>query len=155
AGMNFPTNKTIVFWWRHDQPKQLQTTLNKGYATVICPRLPLYFDFVQDSAHSPGRKWGRFYNPLEAVYNFNVDSLPGVTSKNKEQVLGIQANLWTETISDNYRLDYMLYPRMAALAEAAWTPAEKKSYPDFAHTLKKHFALYSTERINFYNPFRK
>ena len=42
-----------------------------------------------------------------------------ITKSNSNQVLGIQANLWTETIADNQRLDYMLFPRIAGLAEAA------------------------------------
>src|SRR5690606_24255270 len=51
ADINLPKEKTIIFWWRHDKPEQLQTALDKGYQTVLCPRLPLYFDFVQDSTH--------------------------------------------------------------------------------------------------------
>jgi hexosaminidase len=69
--------------------------------------------------------------------------------------LGVQANVWTETIADNYRLDYMLYPRIAALAETAWTSNDKKSYTSFAQNLKQHFLLYNNERINYFNPFKK
>ncbi|MCH5599604.1 family 20 glycosylhydrolase [Niabella ginsengisoli] len=155
ANMDFPKNKTIVFWWRHDKPEQLTTVLNKGYSTVLCPRLPLYFDFVQDSTHTVGRKWGGGFSPLQDVYNFNAENLPGVTSKNQDQILGIQANLWTETMRRSDQLDFMLFPRMAALSEASWKSSEKNNYQEFTGILKKHFILYDKEGINFYNSFKK
>lgn len=155
ANMNLPKKQTIVFWWRHDKPQQLETTLNNGYQTVLCPRLPFYFDFVQDSTHSVGRKWNKAYSPLEDVYNFNAANQPGVKAANRNQILGVQANVWTEVITDHYRLDYMLYPRIAALAETAWSSAETKSYPSFVQNLKQHFLLYNKERINYFNPFKK
>ncbi len=155
AAMNLPKKQTIVFWWRHDKPQQLQTTLNNGYQTVLCPRIPFYFDFVQDSTHTAGRKWNKAYSGLKEVYDFNATTLPGVNKVNLQQILGVQANVWTETIADNYRLDYMLYPRIAALAETAWSSTEKKNYASFVQNLKQHFLLYNNERINYFNPFKK
>lgn len=151
ANMSFPTDKTIVYWWRHDKPGQLLTALNKGYSTVICPRLPFYFDFVQDSTHTVGRKWNKLYNSLQNVYDYNVGLIAGVTEKNKKQILGIQANIWTETMTNSYQLDYMLYPRIAALAETAWS--ENKNFTDFKNRLQKNFGLYKAAGINFYKPF--
>ncbi len=153
AESGLPVDKTILFWWRHDQPKQLQSALNKGYPVVLCPRLPLYFDFVQDSAHTVGRKWNKRYNPLQTVYDFSVSNLQPVTAANSKQVLGMQANVWTETMVTSQQVDYMLFPRIAALAETAWTMESKKNYNQFTVILKKHLLLYKQSGINFYNPF--
>ncbi|RXK61658.1 beta-hexosaminidase [Lacibacter luteus] len=151
AESGLPVDKTILFWWRHDQPKQLQTALSKGYDVVLCPRLPLYFDFVQDSTHTVGRKWGgKLFNPLKNVYDFAVTNLSPVSSSNSKQVLGIQANVWTEAMQDEQRLDYMLFPRIAALAEAAWT--SRKNFDVFSQNLTKHFVLYRKAGINYYHP---
>lgn len=151
AESGLPVDKTILFWWRHDQPKQLQTALSKGYNVVLCPRLPLYFDFVQDSTHAVGRKWGnKLFNPLKNVYDFSIANLSPVTPANNKQVLGIQANVWTETMQDAQRLDYMLFPRIAALAEAAWT--NRKDFDAFTQNLTKHFVLYRKAGINYYHP---
>lgn len=49
------------------------------------------------------------------------------------------------------RLDYMLFPRIAALAEAAWTVAERKNFDVFKQKLKTHFVLYKQAGINYYN----
>ena len=152
ADIDLEKDKTIIFWWRQDKPQQLQTALDKGYQTVLSPRLPYYFDFVQDSSHQAGRKWGKFYNPLQDVYSFSADSL----IKNKDQlklIQGIQANLWTETVTNNNRLDYLLFPRLAALAEAAWSSDENKDFKNFEGRLKRHLLLYREQEIYFYNPF--
>lgn len=153
ADINLPKDSTIIFWWRHDKPEQLQKSLDKGYQTVICPRLPYYFDFVQDSTHRAGRKWGKRYNPLREVYSFSVDSLLG-NGDQKNLVLGLQANLWTETVTNLSRVDYLLFPRLAGLAEAAWSNKKVKNYTSFEERLKGHLQLYRTQNIYFYNPFQ-
>lgn len=150
ANLSLPSDKTIIFWWRHDQPKQLQIALDKNYDVVLCPRIPLYFDFVQDANHAVGRKWQSTYADIKTLYNFKTE---GLVAKNKQkQVLGIQANVWAETIVSPQRLDYMIYPRISALAEAAWT--DKKDYENYLIRLKPHLALYENAGIYYYNPFQ-
>ena len=149
ADSNIPTKNSLLFWWRHDKPEQLQKALNKGYQVVLCPRLPLYFDFVQDSSHTVGRKWNKQYNSLNEVYNFPN----GNKYYSDPLVVGIQANLWSETIFDKSRLDFMLFPRIAALAEAAWTIEENKNFSDFSNSLKKDLNKYKRDKIKYYNPF--
>jgi len=151
AEVNLPKEKTIIFWWRHDKPAQLKMALESGYDVVVCPRLPYYFDFVQDSMHRMGRKWGKGYSPLKDVYSYDVASL--VSEKQQKQVQGLQANLWTETVANFNRMDYLVFPRIAALAEAAWTKSELKNYDDFTGRLKKQLQLYRDADIYFYNPF--
>lgn len=151
AEVNLPKEKTIIFWWRHDKPAQLKMALDRGYDVVVCPRLPYYFDFVQDSMHRMGRKWGKGYSPLKDVYSFNLSAL--VDAPRQKQVQGLQANLWTETVPNANRMDYLVFPRIAALAEAAWTRDELKNYEDFTARLKKQLPLYRDADIYFYNPF--
>jgi hexosaminidase len=147
-----PTDQTIIFWWRHDQPNQLKKALNNNYQTVLCPRLPLYFDFVQDSTHQYGRKWNKLYNPIKQVYDFDPSKLIENPAQAK-LILGIQANLWTETAPTAQRLDYLLFPRLAALAEAAWTTSENKNPTDFMKRIKSHLQLYKQAGLYYYDPF--
>jgi len=149
--VNVPKEKTIIFWWRHDKPNQLRTALTKGYQTVLCPRLPLYFDFVQDSTHQYGRKWNKLYNPIEQVYQFDARSF-ATNVKEQTLILGIQADLWTETVDGDSRLDYLLFPRIAALAEAAWTKNSHKDFTVFSNSLKPHLTLYGQAGLYYYNP---
>lgn len=141
---------TIVCWWRQEKPAQLTTALNKGFRVVLCPRLPFYFDFVQDSTHTKGRKWNKLYNSLENVYRFSIASLP-VDAAHRKQVLGIQANVWTETMVTTERLEYMLYPRIYALAEAAWSNGPQKDYKRFEQRLQPHLLLLQQDSLHYYN----
>ncbi|MGF7233077.1 beta-N-acetylhexosaminidase [Arachidicoccus sp.] len=151
ADDSLPKDSTIIFWWRQDQPQQLDKALNKGYKVVLCPRIPLYFDFVQDKSHRKGRTWNGGFSSLEKVYAFSA--LKYVKNKRQlQQILGIQANLWTETVVTQKRLDFMLFPRMAALAEAAWSQSSAKNYQDFLFRLQKEFPLYKQANIYYYNP---
>jgi len=153
AETDMPPAKTIVFWWRQNFPSQLQLSLQKKYDAVLCPRLPLYLDFVQDKNHVSGRRWnGKFFNSLTEIYNFPDRQLPG-DELQSNQILGIQANLWTETVGSAKRLDFMIFPRMAALAESAWTNQASKNEDSFNERLKANFALYDKDGIYYYNPF--
>src|SRR5690606_29527526 len=106
----------------------------------LTPRLPLYFDFVQDSSHRVGRRWEGGFNPLKRVYDFAPSELhkPG----EKELIKGIQAALWTERISARNKLENMLFPRISALAEAAWTVDANKNYNLFESRLRDHIGIY-------------
>lgn len=150
---NLPAASTIVCWWRHDKPESLAMALNKGYSVVLCPRLPFYFDFVQDSSHKIGRRWkvGEF-NPLQAVYDFSTTNIPAATG-HESLILGVQACLWTETVHNNNRLDFLLFPRIAALAETAWTAPAKKDFSGFKGRLKTQQALYAKDGLYYFDVF--
>lgn len=150
---NLAKDRTVMMWWRHDKPKQLSRILDKGYQTILTPRLPMYFDFVQQENHRYGRKWGKEFNPLQEVYNFAGSQLDSL-GKRKKLILGIQANLWTETVTNTNRLDYLVFPRIAALAEAAWTPGEARDFEQFTNILKKHLLLYRDQGLYYFDPFK-
>ena len=147
ANLSLPADKTVIFWWRHDKPEQLKMAVEKNYSVVLCPRIPLYFDFVQDSSHTVGRKWKTSYAGLGNLYMFDAGSFLSKSQQNK--VLGIQANVWTEVIATTQRPDYMIFPRISALAEAAWS--ERKNYANYLDRLKTHLPLYEQKGIFYYD----
>lgn len=101
----------------------------QGHKAVMAPGAFCYFDGYQDAPSSQPEAIGG-YLPLEKVYSFNPapDSLG---TEAKENIMGLQATLFTEYIPTDEHAEYMLYPRMIALAEVAWTPQERRDYPDF------------------------
>lgn len=148
---SLPAAKTIVFWWRHDKPEQLTSALEKGYRVVLCPRLPFYFDFVQDSTSLKGRRWKEGdFNTVKDVYDFSLRHLPASVQRSK-LVEGLQANLWTETIVSNRRMYYLTFPRLIAFAEAAWTKPAKKDYAQFEKRLEAYLPGLRKEGIYYYN----
>jgi hexosaminidase len=149
---NLPVKNVIVDWWRQNKPEVLKEALSKNYQIILSPRLPLYFDFVQDSVHTSGRKWDGLYNSYLDIYHFPENKLTNSIYESN-QILGIQANLWTETVVSKKRLDYLLFPRIAALAEASWNPAAKKDESVFKTSLKAHLLYYKDADIYYYDPF--
>lgn len=144
-------DKTIIIWWRHNMPEQLSKALDKGFDVVLSPRRPLYFDFVQHDSHEKGRRWDGF-NDLQQVYEY-PDFPANYTEKQHEQILGMQASMWSETVQTRERLDYMIFPRLTALAEAAWTDASNKDYKNYRQRLESMLERYDVLKINYFNPF--
>jgi hexosaminidase len=143
---------SVAMWWRHDQTSQLLKALENKYPVVLCPRIPLYFDFVQYETHKVGRRSKSGLCNLETIYDFPVDTLSGFIKYN-DQILGIQANVWTEQIQNEERFDFMIYPRISALAESAWTKSQNKSYADFKGRLKSMLSYFDENNIKYFNPF--
>lgn len=141
--------KSLVFWWRHDKRNVLKAAFDKGFNVVLCPRIPCYFDFVQDNSHKVGRRWGGF-SSLDRLYKF-----PAGLNVAEAQVIGIQANLWTEKVKTDERFDFMIYPRLQALAESAWTEGENKNYDRFLEHLKVQLPYMKKKGIYYFNPFDK
>lgn len=145
-----PKDKSMVMWWRHDKPAQVKLALEKGYQTILCPRIPFYFDFVQHASHQSGRYWSKDYAPLERILEFD-QLYSDVLKIHPELIKGIQANVWTETIHSGERLDFMVYPRIVALAEAAWA-IKSSDAEEFLKRLQPSFRLYKAKGISFFNP---
>jgi hexosaminidase len=152
AGSGLDTQKTMINWWRHNNPGSLKESLAKRYEVILCPRLPLYFDFVQDSTHVSGRKWNAQYCSIWDVYHFPENS-PDKAMLSNAKIIGLQANLWTETVVSSKRLNYLIFPRIAGLAEAAWTEPALKNDESFKQRLKLNLALYQKSNIYYYDPF--
>lgn len=143
--------KAVIMWWRHDRKHQLLKALEKGYRVIMTPRRPLYADFNQDASHKYGRVWDG-YNALENVYAFPEPVLH-LTRGYEKQLMGLQMSLWTERIADTKRLDYMAFPRLAAVAEDAWTPETGKDFSRFMQRLPLFLDYLDGLGVYYYNPF--
>ena len=140
---------TLVYWWRHDKKEQLKKSLTKGYNTILCPRIPLYFDFVQHDIHTVGRRWDGF-GSIEDVYRY-PDSIHLFSDEEMKLIKGIQACLWTEHFDTEEWLDFMTYPRMLALSESAWTKNYNKDISRFNKNLPLVFEFLEEQNIYYYN----
>ncbi|MEN8122448.1 MAG: family 20 glycosylhydrolase, partial [Bacteroidota bacterium] len=153
ASAGLKKENTRVMWWRHDKPQLLKNAVGNGYETIMCPRRPLYFDFVQHDSHKDGRRWGGFC-PIEDVYAFPNPEMTGGEYFTSSLVKGIQANVWTETMHTPERLEFMVFPRLSALAEAAWTNDMNKDFDGFKTRLKGMISFYEGENIRLFDPLK-
>ena len=144
-------DKAVVMWWRHDRRHQLLKALEAGYRVIMTPRRPMYGDFVQYSTHSVGRYWDG-YNPIVDVFSF-PQPIEHLLKGYEKQIMGMQFSLWTERVADVKRLDFMVFPRLIALAEAAWTPGVRKDYSRFMRRLPSFLRWLDTKDIYYFDPF--
>jgi hexosaminidase len=131
------TPNSIVMSWRGTEGGI--KAAKQGNRAIMAPSTYCYFDYYQskDRENEP-LAWGG-YLPLEKVWSFNP--YEGLAESEKQYILGVQANLWTEYIPHIEQAEYMLLPRLAALCEIAWT-AERGTYDDFLTRLPAVEAMY-------------
>lgn len=127
------------------------TAAKQKHDVVMTPTAYCYFDYYQSSSPNEPLAIGG-YLPLNMVYRFEpvADVL---TADEAKYILGTQGNIWTEYIDNWKKLEYMAMPRMAALAEVAWTKKELKDYDSFAGRLSAHTKLLSFLNINYSKAF--
>ena len=147
-----PSEGNLMMWWRHDNVGRLHDVLDGGYQTILCPRKPMYFDFVQHDDHKVGRKWDGFC-PIEDVYSFPDAYYEhwGVSEADLSQVIGVQSNLWSELTHNTDRVDFMVFPRIFATAESAWTLPQNKDYSRFETLLEAEYDRLDTLGIYYYD----
>jgi hexosaminidase len=105
----------------------------QGYDVVLAPAQAYYLDMAQSADWwEPGASWAGDVS-LERCYAYD----PGGDwpSEMNARLLGVEACLWSENLHDRRLADYMTFPRLSAIAESAWTPAERKDFRRFAATL--------------------
>ena len=105
------------------------------------------FDYYQtaDTKDEPLGIGG--YVPIEKVYS--LDPTFDLNEEQKKHIIGAQANLWTEYITTTEHVEYMVLPRMAALAEVQWTQPEKKDFKDFTKRLARLMKFYQRDGFNY------
>lgn len=117
-----------------------------GHDAIMTPGNWLYFDAYQDNPATEPEAIGG-YLPLSRVYSYEPvpDSL---TIDEKAHIIGVQANLWTEYISTEEHVEYMLYPRVLALAELGWCMAEAKDWDRFLPAANRHLNILEKKGVN-------
>ena len=145
-------DKSVATWWR---PNQLTTALEKGFKVILSPEQPCYLDYLQDPSHTYGM---RRLNTLQDIYSFPDvysfgDGVSTLIAHHPNQMMGIQANLWTEYIANKQRLYFQLFPRLVGIAEVAWTNPESKDFSRFEMKLKSFLQYLDSKGINYFNPF--
>ncbi|WP_030994139.1 beta-N-acetylhexosaminidase, partial [Streptomyces sp. NRRL F-6677] len=116
------------------------TAARAGHDVVMCPETEVYLDHRQDPGPDEPVPIG-FVRTLEDVYRFDPVP-PELTPDEAGHVLGAQANVWTEVMEDQGRVDYQVFPRLAAFAEAVWSPLPPpaaRDFADFTTRMKSHY----------------
>ncbi|HEX6846636.1 MAG TPA: family 20 glycosylhydrolase [Chitinophagaceae bacterium] len=134
----------IVMSWR-GEAGGIQAA-KENHSVIMSPGNPVYFDHSQTDNEDSVTIGG--YNPIEKVYAYE----PIPAALNAEQgkfVMGAQANMWTEYMTNPKKVEYMLFPRLSALSEVLWSQQEKKNWNDFEKRLQVQFKRYDLWKANY------
>ena len=118
-----------------------------GHDVIMSPSDTLYFDYLQGAGHEepPGRPR---LSTLADVYNFKPLP-PQLDAEQARHVIGVQANVWTEHMRTPQRVEHAVFPRLAALAEVAWSPAGSGNWQDFLQRLLPQLGRYRALGIGY------
>lgn len=137
-------NATVMSWRGEDGGI---AAAKQGHYVIMTPGTHMYFDHYQGKPEEEPLAIGGFTN-LQKVYEY--EPIPAELSPEEASfILGPQANLWTEYISDEQQLEYMYLPRMSALAEVAWTKKENKNLEDFGKRMIRQYVFFENMGYNF------
>ena len=98
----------------------------------MSPAKKAYLDMQYDSLSPYGLHWAGYISVQDA---YSWDPLSYVPGLDADQILGIEAPLWSETISDSSGLEYLAFPRLICEAELGWTPQSLRSWEEFNRRL--------------------
>ncbi len=121
--------------------------IEQGAKVLISPATKAYLDMQYDSTTHLGLHWAA-YVELDDAYNWDPTNLEeGIQ---RQHILGVEAPLWTETITNRSEMEYMIFPRLPAIAEIAWTAKDRRDWDSFAQRIRFHGKLWENKKINFY-----
>jgi hexosaminidase len=138
AGLNADT---LVQWWRMDQPEVMRTALAQKQSVVLSPADRMYLDYAAGLGE-PGAPWGgNAGGPVSVEKIVAWEPVPaGLSAQDQGRILGVEAALWTELVRSEAYFEFMLYPRMAAVAEVAWRMQPNSTPAAFAERVAPHVA---------------
>jgi hexosaminidase len=119
----------------------------QGNKVLMSPAKKIYLDMQYDSTSRIGLHWAA-YVELDSAYLWEPTAYAaGIT---KEDILGIEAPLWTETVTNREDINYLAFPRLAAAAEIAWTSKERRSWEGFSKRMPLQGKRWEAQGVGFY-----
>ena len=139
------SKNSIVQFWK-DSIYALKA-IQKNKKLIYSPANKVYLDMKYDSLSKYGLNWAG-YIPVDIAYNWNFETY--IKSIPKKNIIGIEAPLWSETISNSDELEYLAFPRAIGHAELGWSIPENRNWEDYKKRLLKQSSYLKRSKINFY-----
>ncbi len=141
--------EATVMSWRGESGGIAAARMN--HDVIMTPGEYCYFDHYQSDPNTQPTAIGG-YIPLRKIYSYDPVPEDSLTASEKKHILGVQANLWTEWVPTTEHAEYMIFPRLLALAEIAWKPSGEKDYNDFIRRMQDQYRLLQRHFVNYYRP---
>lgn len=132
------------FWAKEENAKLAK---DQGNQVLMSPAKKIYLDMQYDSTSRIGLHWAAYVD-LDSAYLWEPTTYAKGISK--EDILGIEAPLWTETVTNREDINYLAFPRLAASAEIAWTSQERRSWEGFSKRISTQGKRWEIQGTGFY-----
>ncbi|WP_343485770.1 family 20 glycosylhydrolase [Allomuricauda sp. d1] len=138
------STSVVQFW--SDSTNAIKAA-KKGNNIIFSPAHKTYLDMQYDTLSEYGLHWAA-YIPVDTAYNWNPNSY--VKGLPKENILGIEAPLWSETISNSAEMEYLAFPRAIGYAELGWTSTENRDWQDYKKRLAQQTPFLDRMKVDYY-----
>lgn len=122
----------------------VSSAVSKGIKIIASPSSYAYLDMKYNTSTPIGLTWAG-YIPTDKAYNWDVTNVAAASN-----IIGVEACLWSETVTNLNDVEFMTFPRMLCYAEIGWTPQDSRNWDDFKLRLKVHGTRMGYKGINFY-----
>lgn len=136
---------TIMSWIGADNAAK--EAAKRGFNTILSPQIPYYINRKQSNLPTEPHSQGYGTETVEVVYNYIP--MNNVAEELQPKYMGVQANFWTEWVETADIVQYLMLPRLAAVAEAGWTPQERRDYNDFVKRMQAEAEYYRLKGVNY------
>lgn len=144
AHAKLPSNSIVHYWHVAENAKK---GVDQNAKVLISPATKTYLDMQYDSTTRLGLHWAA-YIEIDSAYIWEPTQLvEGIT---KENILGVESPLWSETIINMDDIEYMVFPRLICHSEIGWTPNNLRKWDDFKVRLGNHKAKLENQNIDYY-----
>lgn len=142
--VNLSTNTVVQFWYDKENAKLAS---DKKMKVILSPAKRIYLDIKYDSLSKYGNRWIG-YTPIDSSYNWTPEKY--INGVFKDQILGIEAPLWSETVSNIQELEYLAFPRLIGVAELGWSIEENRNWENYKVRLANQTPYLNQMNINYF-----
>lgn len=133
-----PEDITVMAWIGADAAAK--EAAERGFTTILSPQIPYYINRMQSTQDGEPLSQGTGTENLERVYEYvPMKDIPAAL---QDKYMGVQANFWSEYVDSPELLEYLMLPRLAAVAEAGWTPQNLRDYEGFRQRVRTLRPMY-------------
>ena len=141
---NLSGEEVVQYWAKEENALEGK---KKGAKVLMSPAKYAYLDMKYDSTFELGLVWAGCVD-VKKGYHWTPETL--VEGISKENIIGVEAPLWSETITNSQELEQLAFPRLLGYSEISWTEKEKRNWENYKKRLAVHSKIFKKFEINFY-----
>ena len=141
---------TVTQYWGLGDDKSAElarTAVSKGARVVMSPANRAYLDMKYDPSTPYGLTWAGY---VSVKKSYGWDPAAQVSGVGESDIAGVEAPLWTETLDDVNKAEFMAYPRLPGIAEIGWSPATGRSWSEYRRRLAAQGPRWDVLSVNYY-----